>query len=233
MPDVLGTAIVRVFDAVAAVTGCNSRCIQQRGATARAVWTPAKHHVGYYPGAEEMILKLLYEEGTGKLLGAQAVGGAGVDKRIDVLATTIRFGGTVEDLTELDLAYAPPFGAAKDPVHLAGFVAQNELRQLDHFVTPAEVEQAEDQVQLLDVRTAAERTAGHIDRAVHIPLHELRGRLDELDRDRRVITICRGGQRAYYASRILRQHGFADVRTMTGGMHMHQFARPETATAAS
>jgi NADPH-dependent 2,4-dienoyl-CoA reductase/sulfur reductase-like enzyme/rhodanese-related sulfurtransferase len=227
MPPVLGTAIVRVFDAVAALTGCNRRCAQRMGKAIKAVWVPARHHVGYYPGSQEMILKLIYEEGTGKVLGAQIVGGAGVDKRIDVLATAIRFGATVSDLTTLDLAYAPPFGAAKDPVHMAAFAAENDLRGIDRMESPDLAAALPGGFQLVDVRTPEEWNAGHLATAVSIPLHELRDRLDELDPALPVATVCRGGQRSYYASRILRQKGFADVRTISGGMVTFGHAHPE------
>ena len=146
------------------------------------------------------------------------VGRDGVDKRLDVLATAIRLGGTVDHLASLDLAYAPPYGSARDPIHIAGFMADNEHRGLDRFVAPSELAALPAETQLLDVRTPAERAADPCPDAVAIPLAELRGRAGELDRDRPVVTICKGGQRAYFASRILRQRGFDDVRTATGGM---------------
>ncbi|MEX0774843.1 MAG: FAD-dependent oxidoreductase [Phycisphaeraceae bacterium] len=226
MPPVLGTAIVRVFDKVAAVTGCNMRCVAMMQGHVRTVWVPANDHAGYYPGAQEMLVKLLYEPTSHKVLGAQIVGGHGVDKRIDILATAIRFGATVEDLTTLDLAYAPPFSSAKDPVHLAGFTAENDLRGTSPFVSPAQLAELPDSTQILDVRTSKEWDAGHLDGAIWIPLDELRSRLDELDRNRPVVTVCRAGQRSYYATRILMQHGFADVQTLTGGMHLHSHALP-------
>lgn len=228
MPPVLGTAIVRVFNVVAAVTGLNSRAAEQAGLHYRALWLPANHHASYYPGAREMFLKVLYRPDTGRILGAQIVGGEGVDKRIDVLATAIYFGARIDELANLDLAYAPPFGSAKDPVHLVGFLAQNERRGLDRFMGPDELAQLPPDTQLLDVRTEAEWQAGHIDGAIWIPLHELRRRLGELDPRRPVLTICRAGQRSYYASRILRQHGFQHVQTLSGGMHLYQRAVRKT-----
>ncbi|MBI1375858.1 MAG: NADH oxidase [Phycisphaera sp.] len=220
MAPVMGTAIVRAFGVTAAVTGCNGRCIASMGCATRSVWAPASSHASYYPGAESMMMKLTYDEATGRVLGAQIVGGEGVDKRIDVLATAIRFGATVDDLTTLDLAYAPPFGSAKDPVHLLGFIAQNDRRGFDHFIAPDASRDAA--AQLVDVRTDEEWNAGHLDGAVHIPLIELRARLGELDRARPVVTYCKGGQRSYYATRILRQHGFADARTLAAGWTMQQ-----------
>jgi len=214
-----GTAIVRVFDLTAGMTGLSEKMADRFGIDHASVIVPAKHHVGYYPGAQEMFVKLIYAPNTGKVLGTQIVGGAGVDKRIDVISTAISFGSTVEQLTGLDLAYAPPYGAAKDPVHMAAFVAQNALRNVDRYVPPTATNNGAG-VQWLDVRNPDEWQAGHIDGAVWVPLHALRDRLDELDRNRPVVTICRGGQRSYYASRVLRQNGFADVATLTGGMAM-------------
>ncbi len=232
MQAVLGTAIVRIFDKVAAVTGCNDRCNAMTGRKARSVWVPANDHASYYPGAKEMLVKLIYDPETNRVIGAQIVGGPGVDKRIDVIATTIRFGGTVEDLTSLDLAYAPPFSSAKDPVHMAGFVAENDLRELCAVTRPDAVEAMEPNVQVVDVRTASEWDAGHLDRATHIPLPELRQRMGELDPTRPVVTICRGGQRGYLAARILKQNSFADVSNMTGGMLLWNILE-KSATATS
>ncbi|HCD33532.1 MAG TPA: NADH oxidase [Phycisphaerales bacterium] len=215
IPSVLGTAIVRAFDKVAAVTGCNQRCIDAMGYKTHQVIIPAKNHAGYYPGAQEMVIKLVYLPDSGKVMGAQIVGGDGVDKRIDVIATAIRFGGTIDDLAGLDLAYAPPFGNAKDGIHLAAFAAQNDLRGLESFIPDPP---AGDQI--VDVRTIAEWDAGHLPDAVHMPLHEIRQRVSELDPTRSTTVVCRGGQRAYYASRILRQNGFTQIKTLAGGMMM-------------
>lgn len=221
MRPVLGTAIVRVFDKTAGSTGLNQKQLEMMGRDHTAVWVPGAHHVGYYPGAEPMMLKLIFDPADGKVLGAQAVGGAGVDKRLDVIATSISLGATIDDLAGLDLAYAPPFGAAKDPVHMAAFVAQNVMRGLDD-VRPPSAAGEPDGVQWLDVRRPDEWEAGHLEHATWIPLKALRGRLDELDRDRPVVTICRGGQRAYFASRLLRNAGFNNVATLSGGMLMQQ-----------
>jgi rhodanese-related sulfurtransferase len=215
MPSVLGTAIVRAFGKVAAVTGCNQRCIDAMGYDTRQVIIPAMSHASYYPGAQEMVIKLVYLPDSGKVIGAQIVGGDGVDKRIDVIATVIRFGGTIDDITGLDLAYAPPFGGAKDPVHLAAFAAQNDMRGMERFIADPPTGD-----QVVDVRTDAEWTAGHLPNATHMPLHEIRSRVKELDPTLPTTVVCRGGQRAYYASRILRQHGFTNIKTLAGGMMM-------------
>ncbi len=226
MPVVMGTAIVRVFAVTAGLTGLSSRIAKKENIAHQAVWVTGNHHAGYYPGAQEMMVKLLYAPEDGRILGAQVVGGAGVDKRLDVIATAMHYGGKVDDLTQLDLAYAPPFGSAKDPVHMAGFVAQNALRKLDAHAAPTWPHDLSDDqkqsLQIVDVRTAAEWNAGHLDGAVWIPLDELRQRVHELDPSKTTLTVCRGGQRAYYAGRILRQNGFKDVRTLAGGMLMQQ-----------
>ncbi len=232
MPAVLGTAIVRVFNATAGLTGLSQRQAHQANIPCKALWLPANHHVGYYPGAQEMILKVLYRTDNGRILGAQIVGGAGVDKRLDVIATAIRFKARIEDLADLDLTYAPPFGAAKDPIHLAGFIGQNNRRDLDDLVPPPVTRDLPPRAQVLDVRTKPEWQAGHLPQAHWIPLNELRGRLLELDATRPLYVVCRGGQRAYYAARILRQNGFREVHTVAGGMLMQGYlpALPEKIT---
>lgn len=201
-----GTAIVRVFDRTAAATGASEKTLRRLGRAYRKVYVHPAHHAGYYPGAEAMTLKLLFDPGTGKVLGAQAVGGAGVDKRIDVLAVAIQAGLTVFDLEEAELAYAPQYGSAKDPVNMAGFVAAGLLRG-DHPQVDADAVSDGDRV-LLDVRTPGEYAAGHIPGAVNVPVDELRGRLGELPRDREVAAYCQVGQRGYLATRILRHAGF-------------------------
>jgi rhodanese-related sulfurtransferase len=225
MAPVLGTSIVRVFDLVAGATGLTIRQATAAGLPFRELLVPGHDHATYYPGAAPLLLKVLYHPDDRRLLGAQVVGRDGVDKRLDVLATAIRLGGTVDDLASLDLAYAPPFGSARDPIHIAGFMADTERRGLDRFVTPRELAALPAGTQLLDVRTPAERAANPCPGAVAIPLAELRARAGELDRGRPVVTICKGGQRAYFASRILRQRGFEDVGTATGGMTAWQGMR--------
>ncbi|MBI4578974.1 MAG: FAD-dependent oxidoreductase [Planctomycetes bacterium] len=211
---VAGTAIVGVFGKAAAATGLSVRAAEQAGYHVGWSYAIRGHHVGYYPGAEQMILKLVYERRTRRVLGAQAVGGAGVDKRIDVVATVLHFGGTIDDLAGLDLAYAPQFGAAKDPVHIAAFVAQNEK---DGLIRQRGVGEPPTDGQLIDVRSEQEVAAGARPGAVNVPLHTLRGRLDEFYRDRPVYVYCGVGQRAYNAARILVQHGFQDVWNLAGG----------------
>lgn len=222
MAPVLGTSVVRAFAATAAMTGLSLKMAARFERPATAVTIETKHHAGYYPGAQTMLLKLVYEPRSGKVLGAQAVGGAGVDKRIDVISTAIHFDTTVHDLASLDLAYAPPLGSAKDPVHMAAFVACNQLDGLLDVVQPQEDLAGK---QVVDVRTEKEFAADHLPGVVHIPVDQLRDRLAELDPARDTVTICRSGLRSYLAARLLMQHGFKHVSDLTGGMVMRHHAR--------
>lgn len=213
---VLGTAIVKVFDLTVATTGLSERDARRHGYDLDTAYVVPSHHAGYYPGAEPMRIKLVYEAASGRVLGAQAVGGEGVDKRIDVIATAIHFGGTVDDLAGLDLAYAPPFGAAKDPVHMAAFVAQNQRRSLARGLTVAELSGA----QLIDVRNPEEYARGSLPNAINIPLDELRERLGEIDPARPAVVFCQVGQRGYVAQRILEQRGYTQVCNLKGGLEL-------------
>jgi len=211
-----GTAILRLFNLSAGCTGANEKSLRKSNRPYQALHLHPGSHAGYYPGAEPIAIKLLFAPDTGKLLGAQVVGQDGVDKRIDVLATALKAGMTVDDLAELELAYAPPFGSAKDPVNLAGMAAQNACAGdvlLAHWHEVASVDPA--QTCLLDVRQLDERAQGFIPGSIHVPLDELRRRIDELPRDREIIAYCHTGQRSYFACRILSQHGFR-VRNLTG-----------------
>lgn len=213
---VLGTAIVKVFDLTVATTGLSERDARRHGYDLDTAYVVPSHHAGYYPGAEPMRIKLVYEAASGRVLGAQAVGGEGVDKRIDVIATAIHFGGTVDDLAGLDLAYAPPFGAAKDPVHMAAFVAQNQRRSLARGLTVAELSGD----QLIDVRNPQEYARGSLPNAINIPLDELRERLGEIDPARPAVVFCQVGQRGYVAQRILEQRGYTQVCNLKGGLEL-------------
>ena len=224
-----GTAIVRVFDRTAAMTGASEKVLQRANRPYRKVYVHPTHHAGYYPGAEAMTLKLLFDPQTGKVLGAQAVGGAGVDKRIDVLAVAIQAGMTVFDLEEMELAYSPQYGSAKDPINMAGFVAGGLLRG-DHPQVDVEAvlaAPAGERPFLVDVRTPQEFAAGHIPGAVNIPVDDLRSRLGELPRDREIAAYCQVGQRGYLATRILRQAGF-QAANVGGGYKTYQLLSPET-----
>jgi len=211
-----GTSIIKVFGLTAASTGANERTLIRANISYKIIYVHPVSHASYYPGAIPMSLKLIFNE-EGKILGAQGIGYDGVDKRIDVIATVIRLGGTVEDLTELELSYAPPFSSAKDPVNMAGFVAQNVLEGRTHVITWNEVEQMnKEEYILLDVRSEEEYKNGHIEGALNIPVDSLRERLGELDYDKPIIEYCQVGLRGYVADRILSQHGY-QVKNITGG----------------
>lgn len=212
----LGTAILRVFDLTAAATGANEATLRRAGQPYQAVHLHPNSHAGYYPGAHPIALKVLFAPDSGRLLGAQAVGADGVDKRIDVLATALKAGLTVHDLADLELAYAPPYGSAKDPVNLAGMAAQNVLAGDVAVAHWHEIDDLDpNRTTVLDVRDAKERDTGRIVGSIHIPLPELRRRLGELSRDREILAHCASGQRSYTACRLLRQHGFR-CRNLSG-----------------
>jgi NADPH-dependent 2,4-dienoyl-CoA reductase/sulfur reductase-like enzyme/rhodanese-related sulfurtransferase len=219
---VLGTAVLRAFGCSAAMTGVSSKQATMNKFDARSVTIIANNHAGYFPGAAPMRLKLVYEAGTGRILGAQAVGADGVDKRIDVIATAISLGGTVEDLTGLDLCYAPPFGSAKDPVHMAAFAALNDLDGITPMV-PSDANIGDAQV--IDVRTDKEVKALPMEGAIHIPVDVLRSNLDQLDPAKSTIVVCQSGLRAHIATRILKQSGFTDVSDLTGGMAVRSMTK--------
>ncbi len=216
---VAGTVIVGAFGVSAGMTGLSVKGARRRGIPAEAAYALRGHHAGYYPGAEQMILKLVYDPKTGRVLGGQGVGGAGVDKRIDVIATTIHFKGTIDDLAGLDLAYAPQFGSAKDPIHIAAFIAQNKREGLIEELLPGDEPVGN---QLVDVRSEAEFAGGALAGARNIPLPLLRQRMDELDRSRPVMINCGVGERSYKAARILMQSGFGKVYSLAGGYRMHR-----------
>ena len=218
-----GTSIVRVFDTVAGMTGMSEKAMarldMQRGADYDVVYAHPASHAGYYPGASPITLKLLFEKPSGRVLGAQAIGRDGIDKRIDVFAMAIQMRATVFDLEQAELCYAPPFGSAKDPVNFAGFLAANALRGHSRPVHVEDLDRLLDgsKITVLDVRTTNEFAAGAIGNAIHVPLHELRDRLDEVPRDKPVVAYCRAGLRGYLAERILVQNEFPDVSNLSGG----------------
>lgn len=220
-PAVLGTAIVEVFGLAAAAVGWNEKRLRAAGRTVengeiRVIHTHPLHHAGYYPGAAGMSLKLLVDARTDAVLGAQAVGAEGVDKRIDVIATAIRGGISAVDLADLELAYAPQFGSAKDPVNLLGMIADNLASGAERTLQWHQLERAlEDGATLVDVRSPAEFAAGAIPKAINVPLDELRGRLAELPAGPLVVT-CAVGQRGHTAARLLTQLG-RDAANLDGG----------------
>ncbi|MBE3576348.1 MAG: FAD-dependent oxidoreductase [Limnochordales bacterium] len=225
----LGTAIVRAGTITAGITGLSEKRARACGLPVAVGYTVSGHHAGYYPGAKSLFIKLVWSPQDGRLLGAQVVGAEGVDKRIDVVATAIMGGLRVEELADLDLAYAPPFGAAKDPIVIAGMAAQNRQLEIVDGITPAELasmlganaDQGDDGVtsrlQLVDVRNPQETAGGHIPGAILIPLDTLRENLDKLDPHKSTVVYCAGGQRSYIAAQILKGHGFARVQNLTGG----------------
>ncbi len=209
-----GTAIIGLFGGAAAWTGVSEKTLQRSGETDyEKVYLFPNSHAGYYPGAQYLAMKIIFRKSDGRLLGAQAVGLDGVDKRIDAFAMAIQFGATVYDLEESELCYAPQFGSAKSPVNFAGMAAADVLRgdmPLSHW-------NSLDGALLLDVRYPAELAVESAPGVVNIPLPQLRQRLGELPRDREIHVVCRSGQRAYYATRILVQNGFRAC-TVAGGM---------------
>ncbi|WP_315095582.1 FAD-dependent oxidoreductase [uncultured Cellulomonas sp.] len=225
---VLGTAIVRVFGLTAAVTGANQRTLAGAGIPHEVVRIHPGHHAGYFPGAEQIHLVASFAP-DGRLLGAQAVGRAGVDKRIDVLATALRADMTADDLAELELAYAPPYGSAKDPVNMLGFVAQNALDGTTPQWHPAQLDDVLADTLVLDVRSPAEFDRGHLKGALHIPHTELRGRLDEVRAaaaGRPVSVHCGSGVRSHIATRVLLAEGM-DACNLSGGWLTLTAVRPD------
>jgi NADPH-dependent 2,4-dienoyl-CoA reductase/sulfur reductase-like enzyme/rhodanese-related sulfurtransferase len=221
-----GTSTAKIFELTAACTGLNEKTLVKRGLVRgrdfEAVIITQNSHAAYYPGAKPMTLKLLFSMDGKKIFGAQAVGREGVDKRIDVLATVIRLGGGVAELRRLELAYAPPYSSAKDPVNMLGFVADNLLSGRVAFADWDAIEKAEGDTVVLDVREAEELLVFSVPGAVNIPLGQLRKRYTELDSTKKIIVLCAVGVRAYNAARILMQKGFKDVRVYPGGASFYR-----------
>ena len=217
---VQATAVCGVFDLTAASTGASEKMLNRQGIDDyQAVYLHPGNHVGYYPGATSIHIKLLFSRSDGRILGAQAIGESGITRRIDVIAMAIQMGGTVFDLEESELCYAPQFGAAKDPVNLAGMIAANHLRGDLPLADWKELGKLN--VELIDVRGDAEFMSGHIPGAKNIPLETLRGRLSELSDNQETWLVCGVGQRAYYATRALMQNGI-EVKNLSGGMQTYQ-----------
>ena len=223
----IGTAIVRAFNLTAASTGLSERSAQLAGLRHIAIHTTGKDHAGYYPGATSLTLKLIFNPETGMILGAQGFGEKGVDKRIDVISTAIKGGLTIFDLMELEFTYAPPFGSAKDPVNMLGYVASNIIEGLSDTVAWHELaDRIEKGNQILDVRSPDELADGQYPNAIHIPVNELRDRLSELDSKQAYIISCASGARSYIAERILKQNGFT-VANLDGGFQIYNSVKSE------
>ena len=219
------TAVCRVFGLTVASTGASEKRLIKAGREFEKVYVHPLNHAGYYPGAAPISMKLLFDPADGLILGAQAVGADGVDKRIDVIAVSIRAGLSVYDLEEQELCYAPPYGSAKDVVNLAGFVASNYLRgEIDICQVEDALNLKPNQV-LLDVRNPGEIIKlGAIDKAINIPLDELRHRMNELDSDKEILVTCMVGLRAHVATRMLINSGFK-AKNMTGGFKTYQMVK--------
>ena len=225
-----GSSIIKIFDLTAASTGINERAAKQAGIEFDKVILSPMSHAGYYPGGKVMTMKVLFEKATYRLLGAQIIGFEGVDKRIDVLAAAIRMGMKGYELAELDLAYAPPYSSAKDPVNMAGFMIENIKNGIikQWHYEQADTLPRDGSVQLLDVRTVREYENGHIDGALNIPVDELRERLGELDKNKPVYVICQSGLRSYIAARVLTGSGF-DAYNFAGGFRFYDAVKNDKA----
>ncbi|MDR0267784.1 MAG: FAD-dependent oxidoreductase [Paenibacillus sp.] len=216
-----GSSIIKVFGLTGAATGNNEKTLKRLGTPYHVIHIHPNSHAAYYPNATPMSLKLLFNE-DGVVLGAQAVGFDGVDKRIDDIATVIRFRGTVTDLTELELSYAPPYSSAKDPVNMAGYAAENVIKGMTKVFLPEDLDGRDlENTILVDVRTEIEHGNGHIEGSINIPVDHLRARLEELDPNKEIWVYCQVGLRGYTASRILTQKGF-NVKNLTGGYKTYQ-----------
>lgn len=212
----IGTAIVKVFDLMIAATGWNEKRLSTSGRAFKVIHTHPNSHAGYYPGAKQMALKIIFDAKTGEILGAQGVGIEGVDKRIDVIATAIRGGITAPELADLELAYAPPFGSAKDPINMLGYIAENMMSGLLETAQWNQIEEFKDRgFQLVDVRTSSEYAAGSIPGAISMPVDEIRNRIAELT-NKDVLVNCQVGQRGHTATMLLKELGFNAVN-LDGG----------------
>lgn len=215
-----GTAILKAFDLVLATTGLNEKTLIRMGVDYKKSYTYSANHATYYPGASTMLIKLIYSP-EGQVLGAQIVGADGVDKRMDVLATAVRNNFHVTQLTDLELAYAPPFNSAKDPVNMAGYVAENLLNGRSKFFYIEDIDTIQSNDIILDLRTEYEFSNGHLDNAINIPLNELRENLHRLDTNKKIFICCAVGLRGYLAQRILKQHNFQDTYNLSGGFELY------------
>ena len=225
-----GSSVAKVFDLTVASTGANEKTLKKRGmekgADYESLIITQNSHAGYYPGAAPMTLKLLFAPDSGRIFGAQIVGREGVDKRIDTIGVTMRLGGTASDLKDLELAYAPPYSSAKDPVNMAGYVAENIRTGLVR-IAPYDAPMTDPEATLLDVREEAEVMAYAVPNAINIPLGKLRERMNELDPEKRIIVLCGIGVRAYTAARILDQNGFKNTEVYPGGVRLYQANYPD------
>jgi len=221
----IGTSIAKVFDLTVAATGASSKLLNRENIQHISSFTHGGSHAGYYPGALPLSIKINFSPTDGKLLGAQVVGFDGVDKRIDLFAQIIKQGGSIYDLQEIEHAYAPPYSSAKDPVNIAGFVAENILRGRVNIIHWRDIEKLDPENSIIiDNRTAEEFEMSHIEGAINIPIDDLRNRMTEIPTDKKVILYCAVGLRGYLASRILLQNGYTDVYNLSGGYKTYSAA---------
>jgi len=221
----IGSAVAKVFDLTVASTGCSEKQLENAEVEFLTCITHSSSHAGYYPGALPLTVKIMFSPINGKLLGGQIIGYDGVDKRIDMLATSLHHGGTIYDLTEIEHAYAPPYSSAKDPVNIAGYVAENMLAQKTRHITWKELlKEDSKELFLVDVRLPEEFALGSIDQAKNIPQNETRQRLAEFPRDKKIVLFCGVGLRAYLSEQILRGYGFDNVYNLSGGFKTYEHA---------
>lgn len=217
-----GTSILKLFDYAVGITGNSEKALKRNNIPYLKAYIHGNSHAEYYPEAFPLMIKLLFAPDSGKILGAQAIGMEGIDKRIDVIAAAIKFGKTAKDLVELELSYAPPFGSAKDPVNIAGMLAENILTNKVKMAYFDEMEELSQNSFILDVRTELERSIGKIDNSHHIPIEELRNRISEIPTDKKIILYCSRGKKSYFAARILMQKGYDDVYSLSGGYLLYK-----------
>lgn len=230
----IGTSIAKVFDITVAATGASSKLLDRENIAHLSSFTHANSHAGYYPNALPLSIKINFSPADGKLLGAQIVGFDGVDKRIDLFAQVIKKEGTIYDLMEIEHAYAPPYSSAKDPVNMAGFVADNILKNKVNIVQWRELDKFnKDDIYIIDVRTSGEFEFAHIEGAINIPVDDLRSRLSEVPKDKKIILYCAVGLRGYLGSRILHQNGYTDVYNLSGGYKTYSNATDIQSTSAA
>lgn len=226
----IGTSIAKVFDLTVAAAGASSKLLNREKIEHISSFTHGSSHAGYYPDALPLSIKIIFSPADGKLLGAQVVGYDGVDKRIDLFAQVIKNGGTIYDLQEIEHAYAPPYSSAKDPVNMAGFVAENILKKKVNILQWRDIVNLNpaDSI-LIDSRTKEEYEFGHIEGALNIPVDELRGRLSEIPKDKKIVVYCAVGLRGYLSARILMQHGYEEVYNLSGGYKTYSCAVTDNA----
>lgn len=230
----IGTSIAKVFDITVAATGASSKLLDRENIAHLSSFTHGNSHAGYYPNALPLSIKINFSPADGKLLGAQIVGFDGVDKRIDLFAQVIKKGGTIYDLMEIEHAYAPPYSSAKDPVNMAGFVAENILKNKVKVIQWRELDKlSKDEIFLIDVRTTGEFEFAYIEGAINIPVDDLRLRLSEIPKNKKIILYCAVGLRGYLASRILHQHGYTDVYNLSGGYKTYSSASDIQSTSVA